>query len=171
MSICPPRHRAHRSPAERVPLALAVDAAAERAPVRHVLGVLLLAEVASARRVDEAAHRTPASAVDEAAALHSAPAFVSELPDDVLRVIWAIRWRADAAAKIQRAVRRAIRRAGGDPWGLPDLMNFNFPCVGCFAVTDHRHTFAKWGCRLAHMPSGHVISFGSDYLESLPEID
>ena len=99
----------------------------------HV-AALLLAEVASARRVDEAAHRTPASAVDEAAALHSAPAFVSELPDDVLRVIWAIRWRADAAAKIQRAVRRAIRRAGGDPWDLPTLV----------AGTDYSNTRASW---------------------------
>ena len=102
------------------------------APTEAHVAALLLAEVASVR-VDEAAHRAPASAVDEAAA-HSATASFGELPDDVLRVIWAIRWRADAAAKIQRAVRRAIRHAGGDPWDLPTLV----------AGTDYSNTRASW---------------------------
>ena len=68
------------------------------------------------RRVDEAA-------VNEAAA-HSAlaSASVAELPDAVLRMIWSIRWRADAAEVIQRAVRRSIRRADGLPWDLPSLV-------------------------------------------------
>ena len=67
-------------------------------------------------RVDEAA-------VNEAAA-HSAPAsaLVGELPDAMLRMIWSIRWRADAAEVIQRAVRRSIRRADGLPWDLPSLV-------------------------------------------------
>ena len=66
---------------------------------------------------------TDEAAVNEAAA-HSAPASASvgELPDEVLRKIWSIRWRADAAEVTQRAVRRAIRLAGGLPWDLPSLV-------------------------------------------------
>ena len=73
------------------------------------------------RRVDEAA--VDEAAVNEAAA-HSAPASesVGELPDEVLRKIWSIRWRAGAAEVIQRAVRRAIRLAGGLPLDLPSLL-------------------------------------------------
>ena len=58
----------------------------------------------------------------------------SELPDDVVRMIWAMRWRADAAEMVQRAVRRTIRRAGGLPWDLPSLVT----------STDYSDAHASW---------------------------
>ena len=48
---------------------------------------------------------------------------VPELPQDVHRAIWQLRWRADAACVLQRAVRAKIARARGDPWDLPPLMD------------------------------------------------
>ena len=59
-----------------------------------------------------------------------------ELPSDCTRIVYAHLWRAEAhdrraeardraACLVQRAVRRAIRRAQGDPWDLPELIDDN----------------------------------------------
>ena len=45
------------------------------------------------------------------------------MPDDVLHMIWCMKRREEAASTIQRAVRDAIGRAGGDPWDLPPLVD------------------------------------------------
>ena len=84
------------------------------------MAALLLAEVASVR-VDEAAHRAPASAVDEAAA-HSATASFGELPDDVLRVIWAIRCAMARGCRREDPARRPPRHPsrGRRPVGPAD---------------------------------------------------
>lgn len=48
---------------------------------------------------------------------------VPELPDELLRLIWAKHWqREHGACQIQRAVRATIARAQGDPWDLPALI-------------------------------------------------
>jgi hypothetical protein len=73
------------------------------------------------------------------------------LPRDCLRMIWARVWRMEAARTIQRAVRRAIARAGGNPWDLPGLVDMNEDGPPCMFV------FAHMNLALAAMQLGDVI--------------
>jgi hypothetical protein len=60
------------------------------------------------------------------------------LPCDCLRMIYARKWRLEAQGRavcvIQRAVRRAIIRAQGDPWDLPPLVDSDALYSLCFGT-------------------------------------
>ena len=64
------------------------------------------------------------------------PSLHVQLPQDVLRMIWQRKWRVEAAARIQRAVRLAIQRS----WGLLDL-------VWPHAASCHKPRHGWLGCR------------------------
>ena len=123
--------------------------------VRVPREALVLATVANANRPSSARYaRWLQGAIEccarrvlrwmQALTLADAPvenARLPALPADCVRMIYARKWRAEAhdraACVVQRAVRRAIKRAQGDPWDLPALIEndaFHALCFGTLLV-------------------------------------